>query len=537
MKYIAYCRKSREEQDKQILSIEAQIAELQDFAKRENLEISEFITEAKTAKVPGREQFAQVLKKIEKGLAGGIVAWHPDRLARNSIDGGKIIYLLDTGKLRDLKFPSFWFENTPQGKFMLSIAFGQSKYYVDNLSENVKRGIRQKIRNGVWPSKAPLGYFNEPRTRTIEVHSGKAKLVKRAYQLFAEGGKTFVQISKFLAKSAITKRSGKPLGIDQVRHLLSNKFYVGILKLNDEYFEASHKLFISKDLFARVQKELKLRDRHKSRKYQFAFMGLMKCGECGATVTAEIHNKYYKTTDRSAEYIYYRCTKKLGPCKQKYIPEPELEKQVREKIESVSLPQSVGKQWLIWARKDEKLDRKSVVENILKLKQNIQDNDEKLNKLLDGYLEGVIEPEIYKQKKNEIFETKIEIQQDLAQIEEKGSAWLEPFREFVESALQAQKIARAKNTNEELAFFAKTVGSNFFLMNRQLSASFKTGFPELERARPALAPAAASCGDSFLVGVAGLEPATSRPPAWRSSQLNYTPCLIILSPLVFLSNL
>jgi len=141
------------------LSIEAQVAELQEFAKRENLYITEFVTESKSAKVPGREIFNQVLRRIEKGEISGIVSWHPDRLARNSIDGGKIIYLLDTGKLKDLKFPTHWFDNTPQGKFMLNIAFGQSKYYVDNLSENVKRGQRQKIRNGVWPKKAPLGYL------------------------------------------------------------------------------------------------------------------------------------------------------------------------------------------------------------------------------------------------------------------------------------------------------------------------------------------------------------------------------------------
>lgn len=107
MKYIAYCRKSTDEKDRQILSIEAQIAELTEFAKREGLEILEFITEAKTAKSPGREQFEKVLKLIEKGQTQGILSWYPDRLARNSIDGGKIIYLLDTGKLLDLKFPQF----------------------------------------------------------------------------------------------------------------------------------------------------------------------------------------------------------------------------------------------------------------------------------------------------------------------------------------------------------------------------------------------------------------------------------------------
>ena len=115
MKYIAYCRKSTDEPDRQILSIEAQIAEVKEFAQRENLEIVDFIIESRTARKPGRPEFQKVLQMLEAGIAGGIIAWHPDRLARNSIDGGQLIYLLDTSKLLDLKFPSFWFDNTPQG--------------------------------------------------------------------------------------------------------------------------------------------------------------------------------------------------------------------------------------------------------------------------------------------------------------------------------------------------------------------------------------------------------------------------------------
>ena len=85
-----------------------------------------------------------MLERIEAGEAEGILAWHPDRLARNSVDGGRIIYLLDTGKIKTLKFPTFRFESDPQGKFMLNIMFGQSKYYVDSLSENTKRGLPRK---------------------------------------------------------------------------------------------------------------------------------------------------------------------------------------------------------------------------------------------------------------------------------------------------------------------------------------------------------------------------------------------------------
>ena len=144
-KFFLYARKSTDVEDKQVLSIDAQITELRAFAKQNNLNVIETFIEKQSAKIPGRPIFGEMLERVESGEADGILAWHADRLARNSVDGGRIIYLLDTGKLASLKFPTLWFENTPQGKFMLNIVFGQSKYYVDSLSENTKRGLRQKV--------------------------------------------------------------------------------------------------------------------------------------------------------------------------------------------------------------------------------------------------------------------------------------------------------------------------------------------------------------------------------------------------------
>src|SRR3989339_1061874 len=211
IKYIAHCRKSTDEKTKQILSIDQQIAELKEFAKNQNLEILDFVCESRTAKTTGRPLFNKILERIENGEVQGIVSWHPDRLARNSIDGGKIIYSLDTGKLIDLKFPSFWFENSPQGKFVLSMAFSQSKYYVDNLSENVKRGMRHKVRIGVWPSKAPVGYINDSRTKDIQLDSERARIIKKAFELFSEGRKSFTETSLYLFKFGIRSSSNKPI--------------------------------------------------------------------------------------------------------------------------------------------------------------------------------------------------------------------------------------------------------------------------------------------------------------------------------------
>src|ERR1035438_459230 len=160
-KFFLYARKSSEAEERQAMSIEAQIHELTELANREKLVVTETFIESKSAKIPGRKEFARMIEKIHASKEPvGIIAWHPDRLARNSVDGGQIIYLVDIKKVCSLKFPTFWFEPTPQGLFMLQVAFGQSKYYSDNLSENVKRGIRQKIRRGEFLTIAPIGYVN-----------------------------------------------------------------------------------------------------------------------------------------------------------------------------------------------------------------------------------------------------------------------------------------------------------------------------------------------------------------------------------------
>jgi len=287
IKYFIYCRKSSEDEEKQVLSIEAQLAELRDFAKQNNLFIVREFTESKTAKEPGREVFNFMLSEIEKGNASGILAWNPDRLARNSIDGGRIIYLVDTGKIQSLKFPTFWFEATPQGKFMLSVAFGQAKYYTDNLRENILRGIRQKLRRGELPAKAPLGYFNEPRLRTIEPDKKTFNKVKEVLLAFATGEYTLTKIQSKMFSLGLVGKDGKPLHLSTIQGILTNPFYYGMFLYQGELYQGSHKPMISKKLFDKIQEALKQNSRpHKKRKEkQFLFLGFARCGECGYMIT------------------------------------------------------------------------------------------------------------------------------------------------------------------------------------------------------------------------------------------------------------
>src|ERR1035437_3168278 len=255
-KYFLYARKSTEDDDHQIMSIEAQLFELHEYARRENIEIIQEFQESKSAKKPGRELFNKMMTLIETSKVPlGILAWHPDRLARNSVDGGKVVYLVDPEQIVSFRFPTFWFEPTPQGKFMLQVAFGQSKYYSDNLVENINRGIRQKVRRGEWLTLAPFGYANNPKTRNIEPHPTKSRIVVRAFEEYAKGTHTLSSIANFLADHGVTSK-GTPPAKSAVAKMLANKVYIGFTCHKGEYYDGSFEPIISPTLFEAVQKML-----------------------------------------------------------------------------------------------------------------------------------------------------------------------------------------------------------------------------------------------------------------------------------------
>src|SRR3990172_11681291 len=200
--YFLYARKSTDVEDKQVLSIEAQLAELRALAKHENLSISDEFIEKRSAKMPGRPIFNDMLRRIQTGEAQGIICWKVDRLARNPVDGGQIQWLLQQGVIAHIQthdrshYPN-------DNVLMMSVELGMANEYVRQLSANTARGLRQKARQGDFPGRAPLGYLNDSRIKKIALHRKNAKIVKKIFELYATGSVRLEDLAKILEKSEI----------------------------------------------------------------------------------------------------------------------------------------------------------------------------------------------------------------------------------------------------------------------------------------------------------------------------------------------
>ena len=479
-KYFLYVRKSTDVEDKQVLSIEAQLVELKEYAAKYELQIVDILIEKRTAKKPGRPTFNEMLRRISDGEANGILAWLPDRLSRNSIDSGQIIYMLDEDILVDLKFPHFWFENTPQGKYMLANEFNSSKQYVDNLSVNTKRGLRQKVRRGEMPGRAPIGYYNDLRTKTAKVDKKLSPVIAQAFELYAKGDKRLDEIADFLYVNGIRTKAGqlygkkttgkKPYSKTRVARMLANPFYYGHFHYLGEVHEGKHKGIISKRQFDKVQTVLERRSKpHPVKNDPKPLCGLVSCS-CGMMITAETHIKRQKNGNVH-NYTYYRCTRKSKTltCIEPHIRAEELDMQLSALLLDYSLPIAWADEIRMLISKDEAVEKADRTKTVDSDRTAITRLADKQQRLLDSYLDGDVERELYQFKRAEILGQKRLLEEKIEQQTLGVLTWVEPMKTWIETASSIRKIAKSDDLLAKKSLCLEIFGSNLQMHNKQVA--------------------------------------------------------------------
>ncbi len=310
--------------------------------------------------------------------------------------------------------------------------------------------------------------MNNPITRNIEPDVVKSKIIVRVFEEYVKGHHGLESLAKFLADHSVAQKSGTPLAKASVKRILTNRAYLGFTLHHGEYFPGSFAPIISPTLFEAVQKALEKRahKRHSKISHNFPFTGLFRCGECGSMITAQ-----WCTGKMGGRYRYYRCTKKKGKCMQGYLQEDALALQIKEQLQSVSLPEAWADYMLKRVEEFEHTETHVTGARLGQMKEDLKTLEAKLDALVDLYLNKDIEREIYLVKKDSLMRQKISLQAKSSSARAERKNWVEPLRKWILDSKHAGFLATSENLHE-VRDFLRSFGTNPALKDKTISISF-----------------------------------------------------------------
>jgi site-specific DNA recombinase len=354
VRYCLYARKSMESEEAQVLSIDSQIKEMMELAEKERLEIVEIKRESHSAKEAGaRPVFNEIVEEIKTGKFNGILTWAPDRISRNAGDLGRIVDLMDSKHLIDIRTYGQRFTNNPNEKFLLMILGSQAKLENDQKRINVKRGLKVRAEMGLFPGMAVCGYLNDKRSDhkcELLVDPMRGTTMKQMFEKVGNDRWSGRRVYGWLRNELhFVSRTGKNLSLSNIYNLLRNPMYCGVFeypKSSGNWYTGKHAPLITRDLFQAVQEKLAEESRPRKKIWDFTFTKLMTCGVCGSGITA--HEKQKNAAGGGVHlYVYYSCSKsKDRACNNPYIREDRLIEQLLALLDQVSIDE-IGARQLI----------------------------------------------------------------------------------------------------------------------------------------------------------------------------------------------
>ena len=475
IKYLLYPRKSTESEDRQVLSISSQIDELKKIAEYENIELLDSMPESRSAKTLGRPVIAKMIERINSGEAQGILCWKLDRLARNFIDGGKIIQMLQTGVIKHIR--TFERSYYPQDNVILmSLEFATANQFSRDLAVNVERGMRKKAEMGWYPVQPPMGYLNSKfkgrGNNDIYNDEKRFALTRKMWDMLLTGKYSASAIWRIADKKwHLTTRKGGKLSLSNIFYIFANPFYYGMFEWprgSGNWYKGKHEAMITIEEFDRAQILLGRKGAPRAKTHSFAFTGTIKCGECGAGITAEEKNKV-QMNGNVHSYIYYHCTHKIKKdCPQKYIEEKKLTDEIVGKVHELDLTD----EFHIWAMKwlrDEQAGEVQTRNSILKNQQKeYNDTVERLDRYIEMRANNELTEDEFREKKSLMIKEKARLAELLDQTDKRVDAWMENMENAFTFIAQAEEKLR-HGTVEQRKEILSALGSNRTLFQQKLA--------------------------------------------------------------------
>ena len=477
-KVVIYARVSSKEQEETGYSLPAQEKFLKDYAEKKNLHAVRVFSVSESASGKKlREVFSQMMEYTKKGGVKIIICEKADRLTRNFKDAVMIDEWLneDEGRQIHLVKDSLVLHKNSrsQEKLNWGVRIIFSKNYIDNLSEEVKKGQAEKIRQGWLPSRSPLGYktIGDKGRKTHVLDEQKAPYIRRAFEQYATGNVSLAALRDQLYTEGFRTHGGARLSKSRLADILSDPFYYGVLRWNDVVHRGLHEPLVSQELWERVQLTLQGKTAPHHNRHMFKFTKLMKCGECGGTISGEIQKGH----------VYYSCKHGKTCAQRGATREEEVENKlmgVFKLFETITPAEAEKIYTQIRSNHQAEIEYKENALRALQARYNTLQRS--LDILYDDRLGEKISQERWETKQALINDEQATVQREIEKIKTQETKYFELYINILDLARRAREIYE-KRTPEQRRTLLQLIFSNLTLKDKNTSYALKEPLETLSK--------------------------------------------------------
>ncbi|MGD9883259.1 MAG: recombinase family protein [Reyranella sp.] len=476
---VIYARVSSKEQEKEGFSIPAQLKLLKEYASAQGFAVTKEYVDVETAKQTGRAAFGEMVAYLKANPAVRVMLVEKtDRLYRNLKDWVTVDELEV-----EIHFPKEGVvlsrESRSSEKFMHGIKVLMAKNYIDNLSEEARKGMQEKAEQGIWPTKTPLGYRNitgPDSKKIIAADPAVAPIIAKLFEWYATGQYSMQDVSRMARDAGLVyRKSGAKVPVSTIHTILHTRLYTGWYEWNGKMIQGRHEPLVSVDLWERVQGVMdgRFAKKHRRFKHDFAFSGLIICGICGCSIVGEI---------KKQRYVYYHCTgyadKSEGRnpvCTRKYVREEVLEERFTELLGRLRFDDEV----LGWMREALQAshadERREHQDAMARLQVEYRRLDERINAMYFDKLDGKIGGDFYDRFAGEWREEQRRLQREIDRHQHAEESYMDEGVQLLELAQNAQRLFARQEPRQKRRLL------NFLLSNcswadGEMTATFRQPF-------------------------------------------------------------
>lgn len=411
--------------------------------------------------IGGRKKFYEMIEWV-KAQEGTICLFVEaiDRLQRSFKESTVIDDLREQEKIEIYFYKegiALHKNSNPQEIIMWDMSVIGAKLYVQSISHNVKRTNERKLANNEILGLAPIGYLNAidaTGKKTVIVDSERKHFIRRAFQEYAKGIYSLLDITKMLNKWGLRSRKGKDVPKATIHNMIQNPFYIGMMVYKGKRYPHFYERIIDKETFDKCQ-EVRLSYGKKPFKYgnkPYIFRGLIKCAHCGCTIT----------TEEKKGHKYLFCSKYKGDCEQKRAKEEDLLKEIQGAFEAIQIPEKTLSELQEKLQKSLYAKKQFQFEIIAGLDKEYKNNQEKLDTLLELCLNKSITEDQFNQKRAALQQRQEEILEEKKLHTNADEKFAVTLSYLLSVASRAYEIFRSSKVDQQRELI------NFVLWNPRL---------------------------------------------------------------------